>query len=39
MTTETTATETAIPRLKARYREEIVPALREEFADVDAARR
>ena len=32
MTTETTATETAIPRLKARYREEIVPALREEFA-------
>jgi large subunit ribosomal protein L5 len=32
MTTETTATETAIPRLKTRYREEIVPALREEFA-------
>ena len=32
MTTETTATETAIPRLKARYREEIIPALREEFA-------
>ena len=30
MTTETT--ETAIPRLKARYREEIVPSLREEFA-------
>ncbi|MGE4114952.1 MAG: 50S ribosomal protein L5 [Candidatus Nanopelagicales bacterium] len=31
MTTETTAT-TEIPRLKARYRAEIVPALREEFA-------
>jgi large subunit ribosomal protein L5 len=27
----TTTTETAMPRLKARYREEIVPALREEF--------
>ncbi len=33
MTTETTApAETSIPRLKARYREEIIPALREEFA-------
>jgi len=29
MTTETT--ETTIPRLKTRYREEIIPALREEF--------
>src|SRR6476659_5008747 len=28
----TTATETSTPRLKTRYREEIVPALREEFA-------
>ena len=27
-----TATETSAPRLKTRYREEIVPALREEFA-------
>lgn len=27
----TTTTENAMPRLKARYREEIVPALREEF--------
>jgi large subunit ribosomal protein L5 len=37
MTTETTetvtseTTETVIPRLKTRYREEIIPALREEF--------
>ena len=31
MATETT-TETSVPRLKVRYREEIVPALREEFA-------
>ncbi len=28
----TTTTETSVPRLKARYREEIVPALREEFS-------
>ena len=27
-----TATETTIPRLKVQYREEIVPALREQFA-------
>jgi large subunit ribosomal protein L5 len=34
MTLMTTATntETSVPRLKARYREEIVPALREEFS-------
>jgi hypothetical protein len=31
MATDTT-NETAMPRLKARYREEIVPALREEFS-------
>jgi large subunit ribosomal protein L5 len=31
MATETN-TETSVPRLKARYREEIVPALREEFS-------
>ena len=31
MSTDTT-TETSVPRLKARYREEIVPALREEFS-------
>ena len=31
MSTDTT-TETSVPRLKVRYREEIVPALREEFA-------
>jgi large subunit ribosomal protein L5 len=28
----TTTTETTVPRLKARYREEIIPALREEFS-------
>ena len=28
----TTTTETSMPRLKARYREEIVPALKEEFS-------
>ena len=28
----TTATETTIPRLKVRYREEVVPALREQFS-------
>ena len=28
----TTTTETSVPRLKARYREEILPALREEFS-------
>ena len=27
-----TTTETSVPRLKARYREEIVPAIREEFS-------
>ncbi|MGY2873246.1 large subunit ribosomal protein L5 [Marmoricola sp. URHA0025 HA25] len=31
MTTETTAVEYGGPRLKARYREEILPALREQF--------
>jgi large subunit ribosomal protein L5 len=32
MATDSTATKTAIPRLKERYRAEIVPALREEFS-------
>jgi large subunit ribosomal protein L5 len=31
MTTETTETTRVVPRLKTRYREEILPALREEF--------